>query len=273
MIPSSAAEPETSLSEQLISMFDLDPADELTAEFPCTLLQDIQQPGYLYLLKHHICFYAYLPPRKDRTVKSGFLQKQGRRNPRFNRYWFVLKGDVLSYYSNQADTYFPRNAIDLRSGISTELKAPEADSSTRFSIITPEQTYELRAEDNATAEEWIEQIKKVTFRSHHSGDSIKLKIPLRDVIEIEDACLGQLANMLSIKFMPADDSDVEGMRTVEEYFFSFFGTDPESLQKLQNATQTNASPEQTETKVAASGLLQDVSLDDSPPSTATIGAI
>lgn len=264
----SAAVPGTSLSDQLASMFDLDKDEELTAEFPCTLLQDIQQPGYLYLLKHHICFYAYLPPRKDRTVKSGFLQKQGRRNPRFNRYWFVLKGDVLSYYTNQTDTYFPRNTIDLRSGVSTELKPPEADGSTRFSIITPQQTYEFRAEDQATAEEWIEQIKKVTFRSHHTGDSIKLKIPLRDVIEIEDACLGQMANMLSIKFMPAEESDVEGMRTVEEYFFSFMGADPESLKKLQAATQASGSPEQRESKVEASGLLQDISLDDSPPSTA-----
>lgn len=268
MIPSSAAGPETSLSEQLVSMFDLDAEDELTAEFPCTLLQDIQQPGYLYLFKHHICFYAYLPQRKDRTVKSGFLQKQGRRNPRFNRYWFVLKDDVLSYYTNQADTYFPRNTIDLRSGVSTEVTAPEADGSTRFSIITPQQTYDFRAEDYATAEEWIEQIKKVTFRSHHTGDSIKLKIPLRDVIEIEDACLGQMANMLSIKFMPAEESDVEGMRTVEEYFFSFLGADPGSLQKLQAATQAHGSPEQSEAKVNASGLLQDISLEDSSPSTA-----
>lgn len=207
--------PDTSLPEQLASMFGLKKQEEVVAEYPCDLLQGIQQSGYMYLLQNYLCFYAYLPKRPSRTAKSGFLLKRGRRNPKFNRYWFVLKGDVLSYYTDRSNQYFPRNTIDLRSGVFTSIDETGPDGTATFSIKTPQETFVFRAEDEIMALEWAEQIKRITFRSHHTGDSIKIRIPLNNIVDIENVQMGFTANMLSIKYVE-DGEGGEDRFSVEE---------------------------------------------------------
>lgn len=206
---------DTTLPEQLASMFGLEAQEEVVAEYPCDLLQGIQQSGYMYLLQNYLCFYAYLAKRPSRTAKSGFLLKRGRRNPKFNRYWFVLKGDVLSYYTDRSNQYFPRNTIDLRSGVFTSLDDTGPDGAATFSIKTPQETFVFRAEDEVMAKEWAEQIKRITFRSHHTGDCIKIRIPLKNILDIEDVQMGFTANILSIKFVE-DSEGREETFSVEE---------------------------------------------------------
>lgn len=187
-------------------MFGFPEPEEVIAEYPCCLLQDITQPGYMYLLERHLCFYAYLPRRSNKASKSGYLFKRGRQNPKYNRYWFVLKGDALSYYQDRSKQYFPRDTIDLRSGVSTSLDDDANDDVAAFSISTPQSTFQFKADSAAIAQEWIDEIRKVTFRSHHTGDSVKISIPLRNILDIEDKMVIQSQTMLNIKVVASDET-------------------------------------------------------------------
>ena len=78
----------------------------------------------MYVTQKHICFYAYIPKKHHDVSKTGYLSKRGR--SKFNRYWFVLKGDVLGYYTNPAELYYPRNRINLQYAISAEVIDPSS---------------------------------------------------------------------------------------------------------------------------------------------------
>ena len=139
--------PATLLATRLMEIFGFDKPETVVAEYPCWLLKSVLLQGYLYITRYHICFYAYLPKKSHTVAKNGYLSKRGRSNPRYNRYWFLLKGDVLSYYSNPAELYFPQNNIDLRYGISASLSAEKdkRKDCTDFSVTTDHRTYHFRA--------------------------------------------------------------------------------------------------------------------------------
>jgi len=99
--------PATLLAIRLMEIFEFEKPEKVVGEYPCWLLQSVLLQGYMYITKNHICFYAYLPKKSNLVAKTGYLSKRGRQNPKYNRYWFTLKGDVLSYYSNPSDVYFP----------------------------------------------------------------------------------------------------------------------------------------------------------------------
>ena len=110
--------PATLLATRLMEIFGFDEPESVVSEYPCWLLQTVLLQGYLYITRKHVCFYAYLPKKSASVTKTGHLSKRGRQNPKYSRYWFMLKGDVLSYYSNPSDLFFPAGNIDLRYGIS-----------------------------------------------------------------------------------------------------------------------------------------------------------
>lgn len=76
--------------------------------------------GYMYLTNTHICFFAHIPSREvrrganqrlfcggltglqDQVLKSGTLNKKAQRTKRWNKHWFVLKDDVLSWYHSSS---------------------------------------------------------------------------------------------------------------------------------------------------------------------------
>lgn len=141
-------------------------------------------------------------------VKSGYLSKRGRQNPKFNRYWFALKGDVLSYYADPSDLYFPSGNIDLRYGISatiTETKEKSKDS-TGISLVTHQRTYYFKADSAASAKEWVKTLQKVIFRSHNDGDSVKISLPLENVIDIEESPVIDFAETLKIRVVDNDET-------------------------------------------------------------------
>ncbi len=142
------------------------------------------------------------------TIKSGFLSKRGRRNPKFNRYWFILKGDVLSYYSNPKDLYFPRGNIDLRSGVSATF-GPSNDKGseiTSFSISTSEHIYQFRTDSAASAKEWVKHLQKVIFRSHNDGDSVKISLPINNILDIEENPVIDFADTFKIRVIDNDET-------------------------------------------------------------------
>jgi sterol 3beta-glucosyltransferase len=162
----------------------------------------------MYVTERHLCFYAYLPKKSNSVIKSGFLSKRGKQNPRYNRYWFALKGDVLSYFLDSANLYFPSGHIDLRYGISAHLvETKSKDTAVKdFVVTTDNRTYQFRADSAPSAKEWVKAIQKVIFRSHNDGDSVKISLPIENVIDIEETSMLDLAETCKIRVVESDDS-------------------------------------------------------------------
>lgn len=149
-----------------------------------------------------------LIPSKNVIAKSGYLAKRGKQNPKFNRYWFTLKGDVLSYFADPANLYFPSGNIDLRYGISASLAEgkDKGKDATGFSIVTHQRTYHLKADSHASAKEWVKTLQKVIFRSHNDGDSVKISLPIENIIDIEESPVIEFAETLKIRVVDSDET-------------------------------------------------------------------
>lgn len=213
--------PATLLALRLKEIFGFEKPEAVVAEFPCWLLQSVLLQGYLYLTRQHICFYAYLPKKTNTAAKTGYLSKRGKSNPKYRRCWFELKGDVLTYYSNPSDRYFPLGNIDLRYGISASLLDSKEKDARDFSVTTDHRTYYFRADSATSAKEWVKTIQKTIFRSHNDGDSVKISLPVENIIDIEDSPVVDFAETIKIRVVESDDS-----YAIDEYFFSFsFGID------------------------------------------------
>lgn len=213
--------PATLLALRLKEIFGFEKPEAVVAEFPCWLLQSVLLQGYLYLTRQHICFYAYLPRKTNTAAKTGHLSKRGKSNPKHRRYWFELKGDVLSYYSNPSDRYFPQGNIDLRYGISASLMDEKDKDCKDFSVTTDHRTYYFRADSAISGREWVKTIQKTIFRSHNDGDSVKISLPMENIIDVEDSPVVDFAETIKIRVVENDDS-----YAIDEYFFSFsFGID------------------------------------------------
>lgn len=203
-----SSSPATLLATRLMEIFGFDEPETVVAEYPCWLLQTVLLQGYLYITRQHICFYAYLPKKSASVAKTGHLSKRGRQNPKYSRYWFTLKGDVLSYYSNPSDLFFPAGNIDLRYGISTSLtdQKDKQKASKDFSLTTDHRTYHFRADSHASAKEWVKNLQKVIFRSHNDGDSVKISLPIGNVIDIEESPVIEFAETLKVRVVESGDS-------------------------------------------------------------------
>ena len=196
------------LAMQLKMIFGFDSPEEVIAEYPCWLTQSVLLQGYMYITTRHICFYAYAPKKINTVVKSGHLSKRGKQNPKYNRYWFQLKGDELSYRTDPSDPYFRSGNIDLRYGISANLlegKDKSKGGSKDLSIVTPHREYLLKADSAASAREWVKQLQRVIFRSHNKGDSFKISMPIENVVDVEDAPVMDIAETIKVRVADADE--------------------------------------------------------------------
>ncbi|KAK0303970.1 Sterol 3-beta-glucosyltransferase [Friedmanniomyces endolithicus] len=230
--------PGVDLPVAVAEIFGFGEPEEIIAEHPCWYLQSVLLQGYLYITKKHVCFYAYMQKKGHATIKSGQLAKQGKRNPRYRRYWFALKGDVLSYYTNAADPYFPSGTVDLRYGVSADL-VPEkghdkSKDSALFTVTTDNRTYHFRADSATSAKEWVKQLQKVIFRSHNDGDSIKISLPLANVVDVESSPLNDMAETIRLRVIDNDQT-----YSVDEYFFTFFNHGKDALHLLHVLTTDN----------------------------------
>ncbi|KAH6721187.1 sterol 3-beta-glucosyltransferase [Leptodontidium sp. MPI-SDFR-AT-0119] len=219
----------SSLAKQLMDIFEFETAEDVIEEYPCWLLKSVLLQGYMYITTKHICFYAYLPKKSNEVVKSGYLSKSGRRNPKYNRYWFRLKDDVLAYYSDPSDLYFPSGNIDLRYGISANVADKEkGKDATHFTVVTHQRKYNFKADSVPSAKEWVKSLQKIIFRSHNEGDSVKISLPIENIIDIEDSQIIDFADTCKIRVIDNDET-----YAIDEYFFSFFSFGKEALNVLR----------------------------------------
>ncbi|KAJ6166492.1 hypothetical protein N7470_001939 [Penicillium chermesinum] len=226
----------SALSTRLMEMFGFEKPEKVVVEYACALLQSMLLQGYMYVTEGHVCFYAYLPKKSSVAIKSGFLSKRGRKNPKYNRYWFVLKGDVFSYYADPSNLYFPRGHVDLRYGISASLAEPKTKGAEvkDFHVTTDQGAYYFRADSSASAKEWVKAIQKVIFRSHNEGDSVKVSFPIDKMITIEEGPMAEYAETFKIVV------DNDETFAIDEYFFSFFDASQEAFNHLKSLV--NSSP-------------------------------
>ena len=216
------------LAKRIQQIFEFEQVEEVISEYPCWLLQSILLQGYMYITQKHICFYAYLPKKHHDVTKTGYLFKRGR--SKLNRYWFVLRGDVLAYYTNPAELYFPRNRINLQYALTAEVleSTKKGEEETSFAITTDERRYIFKADSAASAKEWIRSIQKVIFRTHNDGNSVKISLPIQNVLEIEESSILDLANTVKVRVIDNDETFA-----IDEYFFSFFNNGQDALNVLR----------------------------------------
>lgn len=233
----SESSPETLLSTRLMEIFGFENPEEVVSEYPCWLLQSVLLQGYLYITEKHLCFYAYLPKKSNVVAKSGYLSKRGRQHLRYHRYWFTLKGDVMSYYNDPSDLYFPSGNIDLRYGISAKPadNKDKTKESKDFSVTTDHRTYHFRADSAASAKEWVKNLQKVIFRSHNEGDSVKISLPIENIIDLEESPVIDFADTFKVRVVEGEES-----YAIDEYFFSFFSFGQDAFKTLQVLIDKNA---------------------------------
>ncbi|KAI4117926.1 MAG: hypothetical protein LQ345_001918 [Seirophora villosa] len=237
-IPSTAKSP-SSLATRLMEIFGFESAEEVISEYPCWYMQSVLLQGYMYITQAHVCFYAYLPKKSNVVAKSGYLAKRGKQNVKFNRYWFTLKGDVLSYFTDPSDLYFPSGNIDLTYGISASLnesKEKGKDPAT-FSVVTNQRVYHFKADSPSSAKEWVKTLQKVIFRSHNDGDSVKISLPTENIIDIEESPVIDFAKTLKIRVVDSDET-----YAIDEYFFSFFSFGDDVLDVLRSMVEGSTAP-------------------------------
>ncbi|KAM0477818.1 hypothetical protein ACHAPX_005584 [Trichoderma viride] len=246
----------TALARKLMEIFDFDEPERVIEEYPCWLLKSVLLQGYLYITSNHICFYAYLPKKTQSVTKSGYLSKSGKRNPKYSRYWFRLKGDVLSYYQDSTNLYFPHGHIDLSFGISASITDRDKEG-VHFSVVTSHRTYNFRAESAPSAKEWVKSLQRVIFRSHNDGDSVKISIPIDDVIDVEDSQMMEFSDTCKIRVMDSDETFA-----IDEYFFSFFNYGKEAISVIKDLVEDASAEGPTAGKAIAK---QEESSDPSSP--------
>lgn len=248
----SASKKVPTLVNAVAEIFDFDEPEDVAAVWSCWYMEKMLLQGHIYVTSEHVCFYAYLR-KKGAMIKSGFMAKKGKRDPRYSRYWFTLKGDVLSYYKDASHLYFPHGSIDLRFAITAAL-APEKGKSSKetayFTITTETRTYYLKADSATNASEWVKQLQRVIFRNHNDGDSVKISLPIQSIFDVEAAPFVDGAETIKVCSMDSEDA------AIDEHFFTFPSRGNDAfhvLNKLVEDNQVNAAARSDEDATAFSG--------------------
>ncbi|TLD35369.1 26S protease regulatory subunit [Venturia nashicola] len=224
------------LEQRLMDIFNHEEREAIIGEYPCCLLSSVLVQGHLYLTQKHVCFYAYLPKKAAKIALSGHLAKRGLHNPRYNRYYCELKGDVFAYYDNPSTRYFPSGQIDLRAGVSANIADREKNKDgAYFTLVTDKREYMFKADTTTSAREWVKALQKVIFRAHNDGDSVKVSLPIDHIMDIEEVKILDVAQTIKIRVYDNDET-----YSIDEYFFSFFMLGEEAMRVLKILVEDNA---------------------------------
>lgn len=112
---------------------------------------------------------------------------------------------MLAYYRDPSNLYFPHGQIDLSYAISASIDEKEKDGLS-FSVVTHHRTYHLKADSAPSAKEWVKGLQRVIFRSHNDGDSVKISLPIDNIIDIEDSQMIEFADTCKIRVIDNDET-------------------------------------------------------------------
>ncbi|KAG0283595.1 Sterol 3-beta-glucosyltransferase [Linnemannia gamsii] len=158
----------------------------------------------------------------DVVQKEGFFSKKSTTTTKFNRYWFILKNDVLSYYANQSEVYYPIKAIDLKDALSAE---PSPRNELAFYIHTPVRRIKFKTDSELARADWVKAIQKSIFHTKMNEDNVKISIPLSYVTDIE---INPTSFVDTIQLIVKDTDGTE-----DEFFFTYFDDTQETLTLLK----------------------------------------
>lgn len=97
----------------------------------------------------------------------------------------------------------------------------KAKDETTFSVTTDERTYQFKADSAMSATEWVRSIQKVIFRTHNEGNSVKISLPIQNVLEIEESTILDFADTVKVRVIDNDETysidEVCDISTSEKY--------------------------------------------------------
>ncbi len=112
---------------------------------------------------------------------------------------------MLSYFRDPQNPYFPHGQIDLRYGISANITDKDKEG-VHFTVTTHHRAYHFKADSAPSAREWVKSLQRVIFRSHNDGDSVKISLPIGNVIDIEETQMLDFADTCKIRVFDNDET-------------------------------------------------------------------
>ncbi|KAI7815881.1 hypothetical protein BC939DRAFT_488408 [Gamsiella multidivaricata] len=209
---------------KLQAAFGYSKDEELVGEFSCWMARSVLLPGYMYLTTNHVCFYANLPSSHDVVQKEGFFSKKSKNTKSFSRFWFILKNDVLSYYADQTEIYYPIKTIDLRDALSAE-PSPKNELTFYVYMRSRSRRYKFKTDSEVARADWVKAIQKSIFHAKMNDDSVKISIPLANLVDLE---MNSTSFVDTIRLSIKDSDDVE-----DEFYFAYFGDTQKTLAALE----------------------------------------
>lgn len=238
----------------------LDVDEQLIADYPVWLLKNVLIQGHLYITAKHMCFLSYLPRRQNANIRSGTLVKARKRSLREGtRYWCVLKNDSFSYYPDSTDVYFPAGTIDLSEALAAELCDDEGDVTEpeSFRIVMPKKSVLFKADSHSAAHEWVKALQKEIFRAHNQGDTVRIVIPLQNIVDLEKTKIFEFATTIKTSVVESNET-----YAIDEYIFTFFKLGDDVLRTLtENGVEIsggNFSPRQSQLAVGHKHVTESV---------------
>ncbi|KAF8955111.1 Sterol 3-beta-glucosyltransferase [Entomortierella lignicola] len=211
------------IANQVQETFGYSSAEELLGEYSCWLLCSLLLPGYMYLTTNHVCFYANLPSNTDVIQMEGFFSKKSRKTKTFSKYWFILKNDALSCYTDQSEIYYPLLTIDLKDAISAE---PSSKDDFSFYIYTKETKHKFKTDSEITRSDWVKAIQKSVFHSKVNEENVKISVPLSNITAID---VNKTSVVETIGISIKEDGEPNS-----ELFFAYFDNTSQTASELQN---------------------------------------
>ncbi|CAO0794017.1 unnamed protein product [Mucor circinelloides] len=220
---------DASIEDKLKSVFHLPSKESLRGEWPCYIVQSAIVPGFMYLTDNHICFYASLPKSQLVFHKSGYLQlkKAGTVKNTFERYFFDINEDVLTWFESSTDSYSPLGKIDLKYAIAVRQSTKRKYG---FRVVTMDKTWHFQADTNAAVIEWTNALQKAIFRAKNNGSSLKITLPFENILDVEQTEAFEFQKFLKIRAVGIDDSFV-----MDEYYFAYFSDIETTFRRLKSA--------------------------------------
>ena len=208
-----------SLADQVQRLFKFSEKQDIIAEYRCQLVQNINVPGYIFVTKRYICFYAYLPQMTAKVVKTGYIAKRGMHDPRYHRYYCELKGHVLSFYEDPAQINYPRSLIDMRRAIGVFGTGNEkGKDESHFTLETDKREYQLRADSSESATGWLKVLQQELLNTHNDGGLVKITIPIENILDIEDNFIRGMAYSESLRIRVVDNDETYAVDEVRNCY-------------------------------------------------------
>lgn len=73
-------------------------------------------------------------------------------------------------------------------------------------MLTHQRKYYFKADSAPSAKEWVKSLQKIIFRSHNDGDSVKISLPIENIIDIEDSQVVDFAETCKIRVIDNDET-------------------------------------------------------------------